>query len=465
MKKYLAIIISLSIFFLIQTSVLQAQPGCPHFSPGYLLQRFTHVFVGKVLEEKEPVNYESRFSVQMLENFKGMENESSAVVSNVFDGCGRRYSVGETYLVAAYKGENGVLFAWTFHEGWKNQREYIDILRWKESSPNTGIIVGTVLTDNYFHIFGYQKPPNLRNVYLQNEKEKIFKTTIEPDGHYGFYNLIPGKYTVYLNLPKGLKSRYTDGPYFKDIDVTTEQGRLLEFRILHNNLIKGKVINSSGELLDSVKVLLFYIDSTGSEFEIDRAKTDENGEYEFAELPPGKYVIFAYPFTERKPYYSYQFPFNTKSQLAPSYFPAVLQRDKAKVIDLKSGNSFGKADITLKNLAKREISGQIFYPDGTPAEEVEIVIYVFKKITNKLFLQNDEYEVITRSGADGNFYFEGIENTKYVIQAISTKPYKSVQIVRSDCVELSSRGVIKYLNIMLAERNQGCSDTGIDYSK
>jgi hypothetical protein len=446
----------------VHTSNLQAQPGCSYFPADQLLQRFSHVFVGKILQEKEGSNYRT-FSVKILENFKGSENQTLATVYKVPDVCQDNFSVGKIYLVVANQNEKGILGAWSFNNGFKNQREYIEILRWKKSAKKTGLIVGTVFFDDWQA--GYPKPKNINKVYLRNQHGAITKTSIKSDGHYKFDNLTTGRYTIYLDLPKGIKLGFTKTPAFKDVNVSLGSRHLLNFGLTHDNSISGEVINSYNQPINSMCIVLFSIDKTGNETKITSTATDEKGKYEFNEIPPSKYVILAYPFIVKESYYNIKTPFDVDSEYAPSFFPSALSKSNAKIIDLKLGEKFTKANISLQDSAKREISGQVLNLDKTPAAEVDILFYVLKKMTDQFILRNDTNEVITKTDRNGFFSFRGLENTKYLINAV--EPIKTVNSKRlmSECVELPSNGDVKLLKLDLGNRYIDCQYRDVDYSK
>src|SRR5215204_6853569 len=295
MNKILVTTFSFLLLFFVQPIHVYAQPGCRTTSPGLILERFSHVFVGKIVEEKRIEGRgEPHFFVQVTENFKGMENQSAAVVRRLSDGCPGDFKVGEAYLFVTQKDEDGFFGAWAYSGvNWENQREYIEILRWKKSAPSTGLIVGTVLAENFLYVYGKQKPFNLSRVFLQNEQGAISETAIEPDGHFRFDNLTPGKYKVFLKLPIGLKPHYGAG--YAELSVTTKDCFPINFSLLFDSAIGGKITNAAGEPLKSMVVRLYGKDKAGEEIELSTTTTDKTGKYNFKELIPGKYVLLAFP--------------------------------------------------------------------------------------------------------------------------------------------------------------------------
>ena len=441
MKLIFPIFFVLLLIFWITTQEMQAQPGCRYYSPDSLLSKYSnyYVFVGKVLEGDGNYN-----KVLVEENFRGMEGKKVVTVRKM-DPCEGRRKVGESYLFAGLKNddENAVFDSFGVlgeFDSYLNQRQYIELLRWKTSNQNNGIIVGKVLAQKFGNEAEKSKPDNLDKVFLQNQKGEISETLVEKDGFYKFSNLMPGEYTIFIKLPKGLS---LDGEYAKDkytYPLKSRDGFTLNFNVVYNGVISGIVLDSTNLPLKSMYVILYLIDDSGREILISSQITNEIGEYKFEKLKSAKYIVETFPAGTVLEEYGIKYPFLNENSAYPIiFYPNIRKRTQANLIKLKAGDYLANKNVILEKLKKRLIKGRVIKEDGTPAQNADILINIQRNGGENWKRCSLFYEKITKTNAKGEYLFYGYVDTKYKIYSTLIETDESTKWTdnySSECVEI-----------------------------
>jgi len=143
-----------------------------------------------------------------------------------------------------------------------------------------------------------------------NRARIIFVVTGE-DGHFEFYSLNRGKYSLEGARRGFISAAYEQHEQFSTAIVTgadfsTEN---LVLRLTPLAFVSGKVIDESGEPVRKARVFLYVENHQGGMKRIERRgadRTDDEGYYEFAALAPGNYFVSV----SAKPWYA--------SHLSPS---------------------------------------------------------------------------------------------------------------------------------------------------
>ena len=140
--------------------------------------------------------------------------------------------------------------------------------------------------------------------------------------------------------------------------------------------ISGRILTSMSEPIPDATVLL-GLNNTGAPFESSAwwvATSDQNGLYQFAGLPAGRFVLVA----AKKGYAGWEST-PTASPLpmvASGPFPALALADSAPrfVINLVPGGRPSDVNVTLHRPAS--ISGRAVWPDGSPAVNERVMLYM-----------------------------------------------------------------------------------------
>ena len=140
----------------------------------------------------------------------------------------------------------------------------------------------------------------------------------------------------------------------------------IQVKLIPEGIIKGKTTNNEGEPVESVNVqVLFQQISNGRKDWLPRGgtNTDENGEYQIEDLPPGQYLLH----TSVSPL----FPMNMAAENGPlteiyplQYFPNAPTQDSAQSIIVQPGQA-AEADFRLSPVPSYSISGSVSGPQDT----------------------------------------------------------------------------------------------------
>ncbi len=338
--------------------------------------------------------------------------------------------IGESYLFTVRKSSDGnAAFDsyWLLGENdfYLNQRQYIELLRWKTSNQTNGIIVGKVLAQGFGVEIENPKPDNLDKVFLRNEQGEILETTIEKDGFYKFSGLIPGDYTVFIKLPEGLS---LVGKYAADkftYPVKSGDGLTINFNVVYSNSISGTILDSNNLPLKSNYVILYLVEDSGKEILIHSQKTSINGEYKFEKLKPADYIIETFSVGKVLDDEGVKYPYlNEKSAYPITFYPKFKKRAEASLIRLKPGDVLANKNITLQTLKKRLVTGRAVNENGEPANHADILINIEQDAGENWKRRSFFYESVTKTNAEGKFAFYARIGARYKIYSKLYEPQK-----------------------------------------
>lgn len=131
------------------------------------------------------------------------------------------------------------------------------------------------------------------NIYLlkniSNNKFKLYKATIlNSYGQFIFDNIPKGNYTLFINDPKFyIHSKYIE------IDKSS---KIFDVNIVLNKKnmvtkISGQIKNSNGEVIKNSLVVLYKIKANKNLEPFEYTTCNEEGKYEFTNLPHGDYIV------------------------------------------------------------------------------------------------------------------------------------------------------------------------------
>jgi hypothetical protein len=204
---------------------------------------------------------------------------------------------------------------------------------------------------------------------------KTYVTKADKDGVFEIYDVPPGKYFVEPEIPSGWMinrfwlrySRSIVGagggePEMKSpaqIAITLEPRKHASLYIVFtvDNSVRGRVLDPKGRPMDRVCVHLLRPEQ---EKYGPMSCTDEEGRFEITQIPEGEYVLAAN--ADGKP--SADEPFHKV------YYPHVLERENAAVINVGPGTKIENLDIVVPKLEETiTIEGVLLYSDGNPVSE------------------------------------------------------------------------------------------------
>lgn len=198
----------------------------------------------------------------------------------------------------------------------------------------------------------------------------------DSDGAFRFEGLMPGDGLLTVRKPG-----YLSPQEFRPQSMGQQRVHLVpnlppvEIRLYPESVIFGRVTNENGRPLEGMTVLLRPAGSKHSTFRssgLPGAVTNENGEYRFADLRAGAYLISVSPTLERPPLMTI-LQSSTKHSGYPTYFyPSVTDVSLATPVHLSPGKHF-EADMRLTRQPLCRITGTV---TGGSAEGQTLVFAV-----------------------------------------------------------------------------------------
>jgi 5-hydroxyisourate hydrolase-like protein (transthyretin family) len=256
------------------------------------------------------------------------------------------------------------------------------------------------------------------NIRGQMDKNLLAETTTSKDGRYSFPSLPPGNYRVMQKDPRYVMAGTMNKKYEQVLSLTLGKGEKVDnfdFALIKGGIISGRVAQNDGKPPSDMEINLSFIEEGEGQFLFMSSTVieDEQGNYRFINVPPGRYIISV----------GGSSPSGTAGKIIVdnrtlvTYYPNVTDRDKAKFIELAAGAVVDGIDVVLSQPAKVfGASGRVVdSKTGAPVANMEI----------KLLDQKDDFfvEKVTSwpadSTASGEYHIDGLMPGRYAVYAFS----------------------------------------------
>jgi hypothetical protein len=189
-------------------------------------------------------------------------------------------------------------------------------------------------------------------------------------GVYEVFGLRPGRYSVHIDVPKGLKVEFPvaagSSIVLRDeaaIQLAPDGAASVDFVLRADTRVSGRMLDSTGKPLVDVCIDLEPLEGRGenSAFFFDCSK--KGGAFAMEMMPPGKYLLIARDQIKRG-------ALKSESTL---YYPGVRDRERATVVEVEAGKYVKNLDIQLPSVEHRYmIQGRFQYSDGAPVRDVSV---------------------------------------------------------------------------------------------
>jgi hypothetical protein len=285
--------------------------------------------------------------------------------------------------------------------------EYLNGL--SEARP-TGTVLGRVVvrTDDYH---GNDKPVAGALVELSGIAG-THATTTDGEGRYSFENLEPSKYAVAADLA-GLRMLSFEGDGKPPSTVVHARGCAVVNMIMRRTwrgAIEGRIIRSNGEPAPAgIDLTLIQLENREGKERSNflfgsGAITNEQGEYSFREVAPGRYKIVMN---------RYRFP-DEKVPYPTIYWPGSRTEADALVIVVTDATVRQRYEFRLPPEPKStRVVGIVLSLNGEPAQGAQV--YITALPDNDIA---DDNENRPQTEPDGRFSFTALEGFEYRLHAI-----------------------------------------------
>ena len=348
---------------------------------------------------------------------------TSMRVEQVFKGT---LKIGEEMIFAQGGGADCI---WTFNEKDIGQKFLFYLNRHEGSTRWVGFTCGRSgrvenSADDLLYLTNLNKVRDKTRIsgtvgFLHGEDESVAGRKIrlvgpnltrelktDEKGVYEIYDLPAGRYYVEPEIPKGWKvGSYWLG-YSPSIDRSAKDGSLQKIPIIleakkHagldimfeiDNVIRGHIYDAMGQPMKGVCLDLVPADGTKGPYLADC--TEENGDFQIEEIPPGAYVIVVNDDGKK----TSSEPFGT------FYYPRVSKREEATVFNIGFGDVVENVDIHPPiELETITIEGVLLYSDGKPVADEWVAFKSVRTQSAKDENQEDKNDARAQTDQKGRF--------------------------------------------------------------
>jgi len=336
------------------------------------------VFVGVVrkVERHEPKKngksneiFSGRIAHVHVERvFKG-EDISEVIFRSGKTPCDPSYEVGKRWLFYAYYDEESRTWSVngcgrsTFIQFAADDLQYLQGL---PASAQKTRISGVLELSGIDQATGNFLVEYLSGVRVKvSDGQKTYEVFTDGNGVYEIYGLPPGRYAIQPEIPPGLKISFPNYHGERDNSdknaikaVLREKGCAgADFYFSGDAAINGKLFGADGRAMPNVCLSLQPKGMTAEHNRFYNC-TNEQGRYEFREIPPGDYTIVVN--TGGK--------ISSDAPFPKAYYPGVFDKERAGVLSIAGGDRLENVNIHIPSQETRNvIQGVLLRSDGRPA--------------------------------------------------------------------------------------------------
>jgi hypothetical protein len=376
-------------------------PPCQAYWNSQAVFSGTALGVTRVKVEWEGQKMEQRlFRFRVEEVFHGVEGKEVEVLTGAWSGdCGYDFQIGTKYLVygGGVKDKPWIgTSVCTRTRPLSEAAEDLSFIRGAANAPAGGEIFGSALRyrvnletgewDEAVAIAGAR--------VTATSGERRLEELTGGDGTYRFRSLPPGKYTLSVTLPPNLSPQKE-----QTVEVHDRGCAQIDYRAVVDGRIAGRLVGARGQSPGIVAVDLLPVED-GKQLRALWAVTEQDGSFEFKDLPPGRYVLGVNIGDAPDK----DLPYKT------TYYPSTPELKAANVLKLGEGQHLSGIEFRLPPpLKRRAITGVVVWPDGRPVARGEVSL---TEVASGRPAGMD-----AKVDAGGRFSIEAFEGVRYKLSA------------------------------------------------
>ena len=233
---------------------------------------------------------------------------------------------------------------------------------------------------------------------------RSFQARTGRDGRYEFTGAAPGRYVLTGVAPPVFSSE----PLKEEFELRDVRAcHQADFALQYDSRISGSIVDAGGRPLVNAVVELTPVEKIGARYvPSEIAVSDQEGNFELTEVPPGRYVLGVH------------LPLSPDDVVSPTRFhPDASDPAQATVIDVQAGERVGLDRMVIPPPTRaHRVTGRITFQDGKPAAGVTVSLedghQPWKRVAAEI-----------QTSADGSFSFVVHEGLAYVANARYENPF------------------------------------------
>src|SRR5688572_5968525 len=304
-----------------------------------------------------------RFEVEA--GFRGVEGRTVELETDADfgGGCGYAFEMNRRYVVYAHKGSDNVLSTSICSRTRRaeNAAEDLSFLSGVGTAPAFARIFGQLEYREDVPLLSKPRIGPLAGARVVIEGTgRSWETHSDDQGRYEISGLPGGAYEVKPQPGPGSLARFY--PPSTNVKVVERACVAVNAYAQVHGRISGRLTSGNGAPVpdQTIRIMPEAVSPLDARsWELPYAITKEDGSYEFATLPSGRYVLGVNVASPPQ-------PFRPDDAVYPrTYFPSARERADAQVIALIAGSERRDVDIVLpRPLQKRTIQGTVLWTDG-----------------------------------------------------------------------------------------------------
>jgi len=312
-----------------------------------------------------------------------------------------------------------------------------------------------------------------------------YSTVSDSKGTFAIVDIESGKYRLqakrngFLVLEYGAHGSQTAGTVLEL--ERSEQLKDIELRLIPYGVLTGRIVDGDGDPVPGAQVQILklrYVNGKKTLSTVTAASTNDLGEYRVADLPAGRYYVYAQQFGGPPTLDA------SKEQYVPVYYPGATDLAGAAPIDVAAGSQMSTGDLMLVKAPAVTVKGKVVV-ELTGTEGVVSVAFS-REVGHDTSAVKTYRMAPVRVSASGEFVASSLTAGTYIAMASIVKggiwrasPVMTVNVGRTDIegvilpigeyfsvtgrIRVDGDAKLDLKNVRVKERSGGPTNAGQDF--